>query len=144
MPNIYISIGSRQAGPYSEAELRAMYAAGTISRDTPYRQDGMSEWQPLEHFLAQANKARVLSPVTPPPRRSPPKEQASDPKPDPLVSGRYRFGQKMSPLMKFTIVCAGLVVAILGAVAIMVYENRSGPSVEFHNKDLDDFINPPH
>ena len=44
---IYIYRDNLQAGPFSEAEIRAQLSAGTITRETLVWWDGQADWKPL-------------------------------------------------------------------------------------------------
>jgi len=63
--SIYLYLNEQQSGPYSEAQLRAMLAAGTISPAQLAWRDGLPGWQPLNTILS-------IAPVPPPPPPRPP------------------------------------------------------------------------
>ncbi len=49
MDNIYIVRGTEQAGPFTESEIRAQLASGTLSSDTLVWWDGLPEWTALSN-----------------------------------------------------------------------------------------------
>ncbi|HTJ00295.1 MAG TPA: DUF4339 domain-containing protein [Dongiaceae bacterium] len=46
----YVNIAGQTKGPYTIHQLRQMWNAGTVTRQTLYSQEGMSEWLPLGHL----------------------------------------------------------------------------------------------
>ena len=45
--SVYILIEGEQRGPYDLSQIRAMSESGAVTADTPFWQEGMTEWQPL-------------------------------------------------------------------------------------------------
>ena len=44
-PTIYLHDGTEQSGPFTLTQLQSMLHDGTISRETSYWSEGMSDWQ---------------------------------------------------------------------------------------------------
>ena len=44
---VYLSIDGQQVGPYAPSKVRAMMALGSLSQETYFWQEGMTEWRPL-------------------------------------------------------------------------------------------------
>ena len=70
MPHIYLFVAEEKQGPYSEAEVKDMFAAGTITPETPYWSDEMAAWRPLGRVENISSKFRDPSTSIVPPRRS--------------------------------------------------------------------------
>ena len=49
--DLYLFRDERQTGPYTEADARALVAAGEIERTCLAWQEGMAEWSPLDQVL---------------------------------------------------------------------------------------------
>ncbi len=47
MTQYRILLGQEEHGPYSEQQLKSMYAAGSITMDAYYWTEGMEEWHPI-------------------------------------------------------------------------------------------------
>jgi len=47
---VYLSIDGQQLGPYAPTKVRAMVALGSVSPDSYFWQDGMSEWRPVSEL----------------------------------------------------------------------------------------------
>jgi hypothetical protein len=47
-PTIYLFMGGAQAGPFKRSQVLQMFAAGTISADCLYWQEGMDDWRTAE------------------------------------------------------------------------------------------------
>jgi membrane associated rhomboid family serine protease len=47
LATVYLSIDGQQLGPYAPSRVRAMVALGSVSPDSYYWQEGMSDWRPI-------------------------------------------------------------------------------------------------
>ncbi|HEX4141553.1 MAG TPA: DUF4190 domain-containing protein [Candidatus Methylacidiphilales bacterium] len=64
MDNIYVVRGSEQAGPFTESDIRAQLASGTLTGDSMVWWDGLPEWTPLSRTpLGAAPAAPAPAPV---------------------------------------------------------------------------------
>jgi hypothetical protein len=63
MDNIYIVRGSEQAGPFTDAQIRAQVAAGELTADSLVWWDGLPEWTPISRTPLAAPAAAPLAPV---------------------------------------------------------------------------------
>jgi hypothetical protein len=61
MNNIYVVRGTEQAGPFTESDIRAQLASGTLTSDSLVWWDGLPEWTPL----ANSPLAALLAPAAP-------------------------------------------------------------------------------
>jgi len=68
MANTYLLLDQKQKGPYSEEEIQEMYTAGTITAQTLYWKEGMSDWQALGLVKAQTNPHPAVKTIAPPRR----------------------------------------------------------------------------
>lgn len=59
MNTYLVLIGGQQAGPYTEADMRALVSAGTIRAYDPCWTQGMSEWAPIHQVIAIAPPAHM-------------------------------------------------------------------------------------
>jgi|GEM_PF-2335116 len=60
-------LNEQQTGPYTAAQLREMWKAGTITSETLYWREGMTEWQPLSGILHELESKPAPPAVSPPP-----------------------------------------------------------------------------
>jgi hypothetical protein len=67
IPLFYIGINDKQAGPYTLEQLRSMWNSGSITANTLYWQEGMSDWKSVHTLLDSS-----ATPSTPPPLPSTP------------------------------------------------------------------------
>jgi len=64
MENIYVVRGTEQAGPFTESDIRAQLAAGTITGDSLIWWDGLPEWTALSKTpLGAAPSVNVAAPA---------------------------------------------------------------------------------
>lgn len=59
MNTFYLWLNDQQAGPYTIAQLRAMWISGSITSRTLYWQEGFSEWLELGDFLDEPTSTPV-------------------------------------------------------------------------------------
>ncbi len=48
----FISTGGSESGPFVLAQIRSMWASGSITADSHYWSDGMADWQPVTQLLS--------------------------------------------------------------------------------------------
>jgi hypothetical protein len=77
MDKIYVVRGTEQAGPFTEAEIRAQLASGAITGDTMIWWEGLPEWSPLSR-----------TPLGAPPTTVPAAPGAVAPTPGPATGSR--------------------------------------------------------
>jgi hypothetical protein len=63
---IYLSKEGKQAGPFSDAEVRAMLAAGDAFPEDLARREGAPAWQPLRALIGSSPVAAVAVPAAVP------------------------------------------------------------------------------
>src|SRR3990167_2640544 len=68
MKDYYVDIQGHTAGPFSLDELRGLHAAGQITDETLFAQNGAVEWMPVQMIQGLFLKP---DPVDPPPMRQP-------------------------------------------------------------------------
>ena len=61
----YVFLNREAKGPYTLAQIRSMWIAGDITNETPYCEEGESDWKPFGSFLPAPDSR------TPPPPRQP-------------------------------------------------------------------------
>jgi hypothetical protein len=66
MPNIYVARGTERSGPFTEAEVRAQLASGTVTGASLVWWEGQKEWLPLSQ-TGLAAPALGGPPPAPPP-----------------------------------------------------------------------------
>ena len=59
----YVMVDEKQNGPYTLAQLQAMWRAGSLTTETQYWFEGQTEWMPLATIL------ELLEPPSSPPPR---------------------------------------------------------------------------
>jgi Domain of unknown function (DUF4190)/GYF domain 2 len=109
---IYILRDNQQTGPFTEAEIRAQLAAGTITPETMAWWDGLPEWKPLSD-----------TPLTTPPAAAPAVTPATLTPPPVFTSDPAEMGAKTSGLAIGSLVCGvvGIFCAIiLGPAAVIM------------------------
>ena len=65
MDNIYIVRGSEQAGPFTDAQIRAQLASGELTGASLVWWDGLPEWTPISRTPLAAPVAAAVAPVAP-------------------------------------------------------------------------------
>jgi len=60
--NYFLWIDGAQAGPYTWAQIKAMFAEKSISPETPFWQEGMAGWQPLSTIFDPASSGPTGAP----------------------------------------------------------------------------------
>ena len=70
--NYHLAIEGGTQGPFSEQQVRAMLASGTVNGQTLAWREGEKDWQPLSTFglHAAAPLSSPTPPALPPPRQS--------------------------------------------------------------------------
>lgn len=64
MTKYRILLGQEEHGPYSEQQLKAMYASGSITMDAFYWTEGMEEWRPVTE-LSMGGQSQNAPPPLP-------------------------------------------------------------------------------
>jgi len=78
VPEIYLSVGGKQAGPYQLAELRQLLIEGKISGETLAWHEELTEWSTVAQVLARFPAGEpLLSAILPPPVSLAPEPQKS-------------------------------------------------------------------
>ena len=70
MAHIYLYVQEKKRGPFSESDVKSMFAEGTVTPETPYWNEEMSAWRPLGRIENLAGKFRDPSTSIVPPRRT--------------------------------------------------------------------------
>ncbi len=65
MQNIYIVRGTEQAGPFTEAEIRAQLASGALTGESMVWWDGLPEWTPISRTPLAAAPSVPVAPAAP-------------------------------------------------------------------------------
>lgn len=63
--NYYIWRNDAQAGPYTLAQLRSMWGSGSVTSETLYWIEGMTDWQPLHNILEKLEPPQTNPPALP-------------------------------------------------------------------------------
>jgi Flp pilus assembly pilin Flp len=63
MDNIYVVRGSEQAGPFTEAQIRAQLASGELTGDSLVWWEGQAEWSPISTTPLGSASAPKLAPA---------------------------------------------------------------------------------
>jgi hypothetical protein len=63
MDNIYVVRGSEQAGPFTEADIRAQLASGALTGDSLVWWEGLAEWTPISKTPLGSPAATKLAPA---------------------------------------------------------------------------------
>jgi len=107
MNNIYIVRGTEQAGPFTEADIRAQLASGALTGDSMVWWEGLPEWTPISKTPLGAGPA-----ITPPFVGAPPVPPARPVAPMP---GQFTPAPAVtSTATTSTLAVASLVCGLLG------------------------------
>ena len=79
--SIYVLINNQQQGPYAIDQIHGMWNSGSITADTLFWQEGMTEWEPVQALIAHEHVPlrHTAVAVT---RTASPQSQESTPKSD--------------------------------------------------------------
>jgi len=60
MKEISLAQNGEEKGPYSLAQVKAMYFGGAITSDTFYWFEGMSQWQPISELFSSEQESEAI------------------------------------------------------------------------------------
>ena len=149
MDNIYIVRGTEQAGPFTESEIRAQLASGTLSSDTLVWWEGLPEWTALSNtpLATVATPAPLPSvgaipaPISPAPAAAAPLSEFAPVAPAPVPGTGKTSALALASLITGvvaipTVFCygigllAGLAAVITGHMARGQFKKNPGESGE--------------
>jgi hypothetical protein len=142
----YIRQNDDTKGPYTIGQLRAIWNAGAITGDTLYREEGITEWQPLRTIVRELEPPATPPPIPQPPApiipTTPPQLYPPTPQPEAKGIGILRWclialvGLFIIGAIKFSLDSSS---SKSPKVAITASISLSGDSIRISNRDTFDW-----